>query len=296
MKAGGVSLPIHTSDGWYIVKVDNLWREVIPNETQVNKYKYDVKTTLEKAKMDSISDVYVDKTMTEESPVIKNKIFTMLRSYIGKSCLENGKYGEWKLEKKLKMVIDSLKNVNPKEYKNLELVKLKNSTITLNDFLLWFRIRSESIKLNQTSLKAFSISLESIVWRMVRDELMVKKAYAQGLENSPAVKEQSRWWKDKVMFAVIRDELGKAISVADEIKTKNDKENRKEKEFTEKLLHKINKLKQNTKIEINNDILARIKVEQENDEKAIEVYTVKAGGYFPHQAYPSIDLYWRSWE
>jgi hypothetical protein len=296
LKINQISLPIHTPDGWYIVRVENLYREVIPNETEVIKNKYDAKQAIARNKMDSASAVYVNAIMNGQNPVIQRGAFTILRSYIAKYSLPDDKYKEWNLEKRLNAVLDSLKLKNKDDYKNLELVKMNKSSITLNDFLLWFQFRSENIKLNQTTLKGFSVSLENVVWRMVRDGLLSEIALSRGYENRESVKEQSRWWNDKIMFAVVRDELGQSLSVADEIKTGKNNDEKSDVEFTKKLLHKVNKLKQTTKIEINEKLFSKIKVDAENDKRAIETYTVKPGGSFPRPAYPSIDLYWKSWE
>jgi hypothetical protein len=55
-------------------------------------------------------------------------------------------------------------------------------------------------------------------------------------------------------------------------------------------------LKQKNKITINKELLNEIKVEDENDPRAVEIYAVKKGGIFPHPAFPSIDLLWQNWQ
>lgn len=296
VKAGEVTPPIHTSDGWYIVKLDNITRSVLPNETEINKLSYDARTAIEKSKMDSASDVYVNRVMMDMKPVIKKRALIMLRSYIGKYSLPDQKYKDWQLQQKLDAILDSLKNSKIEDSKSVELVVTKDYSITINDFMRWFQLRSESIKLDQSSLKGYSVSLENILWRMVRDELLLKQACNKGYDKSAMVAEQSEWWKDKIMFAVSREEITKSISVNKELQLQKDIDDATEKELTKKMLHKINSLKQNTKVEINEELLSKISVDQENDRKAIDVYIVKPGGYFPRQAFPSIDLYWRNWE
>jgi hypothetical protein len=296
MKPGDVSLPVHTPDGWYIVKVDNLWRSVLPSESEMNKIEYDVRMALYKAKADSAAEVYSRALIAKNEPVIKKKTLMALRSYIGKYALPEEKYKEWGLAEKLAALIDSLKLKDKEEAARLPLVEMKSGVITISDFLKWFSFRSENIKLDKNTLKSFSVSLENLVWRMLRDELFVKTAYAQKLDENKTVIEQSAWWKDKIMFAVVRDEIGRSVTVADEIKTGKPEKEKKEEEFTKKMFHKINALKREAKVEIDEKLLGRIKVDQENDQNAIEVYTAKTGGYFPRQAFPSIDLYWRSWE
>ena len=63
-----------------------------------------------------------------------------------------------------------------------------------------------------------------------------------------------------------------------------------------KLLHKVLALKQKNKISINRNILNKIKVENENDPHAIDVYAVKKGWNIPSSRLPSIDLLWQNWQ
>ena len=65
---------------------------------------------------------------------------------------------------------------------------------------------------------------------------------------------------------------------------------------TSTLLHKILKLKQKYFVKTNDDALKKLAVDVENSPKAIDVYTVKKGGIFPHTAFPSIDYEWQTWD
>jgi hypothetical protein len=131
---------------------------------------------------------------------------------------------------------------------------------------------------------------------MVRDNSLTKIAFSKGYQNKKSVQEQLGWWKDKIVYAIVRDELiGSALlgntneSFKFENKPLSDESNKK-------LLHKVLALKQKYKIKINKDILGEIKVENENDPKTIDVYAVKKGGVFPRPAFPSIDILWQNWQ
>jgi hypothetical protein len=65
---------------------------------------------------------------------------------------------------------------------------------------------------------------------------------------------------------------------------------------TSRLLHKILKLKQKYAVKVNDETLKKLTVDVENYPKAIDVYTVKKGGIFPHTAFPSIDYDWQTWD
>lgn len=173
---------------------------------------------------------------------------------------------------------------------------MKDGSYSFNDFIDWFRYRELNIKFNEKDFNSFSQSVESYVLRMVRDNLLTKIAFSKGYQNRKSVQEQLAWWKDKIVYAVVRDEilnsalLGKSNdSFKFENKPLSDEANKK-------LLHKVLALKQKYKIKINKDILSEIKVENENDPKTIDVYVVKKGGVFPRPAFPSIDILWQNWQ
>ena len=92
MSPDEVSDPIEGHDGWYIVKVINIKRNVITTVTQQNKELYDVKTALTMSKSDSISDKYVRNLMLAHNPVIQGKVFDILRSYMGTYVLNAKKF------------------------------------------------------------------------------------------------------------------------------------------------------------------------------------------------------------
>jgi len=49
-------------------------------------------------------------------------------------------------------------------------------------------------------------------------------------------------------------------------------------------------------VTVDRAVLNSIPVDAENDPRAIEVYTVKKGGTFPHPAFPTIDRSWQTWQ
>jgi len=39
LSAGDISAPIHSDDGWYIIKIENIWKNIITSESEFNKLK-----------------------------------------------------------------------------------------------------------------------------------------------------------------------------------------------------------------------------------------------------------------
>ncbi|NCQ19238.1 MAG: hypothetical protein GW805_13040 [Ignavibacteria bacterium] len=67
-------------------------------------------------------------------------------------------------------------------------------------------------------------------------------------------------------------------------------------ELSKKILHKVLELKKKYNIVINQNALDKIKVSNENDKKAIDMYIAKRGNLIPRPAFPSIDNDWSNWE
>ncbi len=299
LKPGEISLPVHTNDGWYIFKLENAVQNLISTESDYEKAKQEAVNSLKKDKMDKLSDQYVNEIMIERNPVIKRNAFNFLRSYMGNLLLSEEKYAEWNLSDKLSAAIENLNNSGQQEYAQAALVEFNNGKFTVTDFITWYRNRSLYINLNKNNLKNFSVSLENLIWRMVRDRFLAGKAAERGFFNSESVLKQTKWWKDKIVSSIVRNEITKSILLENkEVDTGNSGKNSDgiEEEFTAKLLRKILSLKQNHKIKINKELLSEIEVSVENDPRAVDFYIVKEGTLIPRTPYPTIDYDWIKWE
>jgi hypothetical protein len=294
-KAGSISSPVKGPDGWYIFKIVNIWKEVLPNESELNQLKEKSERALQKTKMDSLSDKYVRNIYIDQNPQIIGKTFELLRTYLAKYEVSADKFKEWKLDDKvnfLQQQIDSLK----KDFNSLILVEMKQGSYSFKDFVDWFRYREQVIKFNEKDFNSFSVSVESYVWRMVRDNSLTKIAFSKGYQNKKSIREQLGWWKDKIVYALVRDEILSSAQLGKTDESFKYANKPLSDEANKKLLHKVLALKQKYKITINKDLLAEIKVENENDPKTIDVYAVKKGGVFPRPAFPSIDILWQNWQ
>lgn len=298
MKIGEVSEPKKENDGWYIFKLDNIWKNMIITQSELAKEKTDAEETLKKEKMDRESDIYVDNMLKSERPVIIGSSFAVVRSYLGGFELQKDKYDSWNLDERLREVINKLK-IGENDLGKLILITLKDTTFNVDDFINWYRLRSQYIKLNKEDFNKFSASIESNIWQMVRDNLLMKRAYARGYQDKEIVKQQLKWWQDKIVYAVMRDKIASSVKLnSDENKSQSlpKPDEKKDREVTKKILHEVIALKQKYKIEINEDLLNKIYVEDSDNPKTLEIYFVKKGGIYPHPAYPTIDMLWQNWQ
>ena len=212
LKAGEISKPVKGSDGWYIFKLDDIWKNMVTTQSESAEESSDAEEVIKKEKMDKESDIYVDGLLKSENPVIKGDAFAIMRSYLGGYELPKEKFDEWKLGERLNEQIKK-HNIKNKNYGNLKLVALKDTSLSIDDYLNWYRMRSQFIKLNKNDFNNFSASIESTIWQMVRDNLLMKKAYARGYQNKEIVKQQLKWWKDKIVYAVVRDKIISSVKL-----------------------------------------------------------------------------------
>lgn len=301
LKTGTISSPIHTDDGWYIIKIDNIWKSLITTESEHNKYISESIEALKQSKMESLSDEYVKNLFDQENPVIKRDAFNILRSFLGKFVLSDSIYTNWGMDAKLDSALSHLGLKRGDKYPGITLVDGALHNYFLDNFIVWFRNREEYIKFSKKDLTDFSRSIENLIWTMVRDKMLGGIAAEKGYDNSPWVKKQMEWWKDKVAYSAYKDELAKSIQLSsDEIKlVKTKKESETDilgKKLSAKILHKVLELKSKYKISINKNVLEKLKVSSENDKKAIDIYFVKRGNLIPRLLFPSIDYEWISWE
>lgn len=301
LNPGKISDPIHTDDGWYIIKIDNILKNLITSESEYEKLKFESKEAISKSKLDILSNQYIKELFSEEAPVIKRNVFNVLRSYLGKFLLTPEKYSEWELDDKLNISLANLGLKSEEKYSGLALVECKSRNISQDEFIIWYRNREQYVNLLKNDLVAFSKSLEDFIWFMVRDKLLSAKAYQKDYDKSGWVLKQEKWWKDKISYSVNRNELANSIILnSEEVRLINEKKKSESEirsdELSKKILHKILELKKKYKVIINEGVLSSIKVSSENNKTTVNMYIVKRGNLFPRPAFPSIDSDWASWE
>lgn len=317
---GAVSQPITAPDGFYLVQVTNISTNPVMTETEAAKLEYDLEHALIKRKAEALSDQYVDRMMRERDPVIVRQTFNVLRAMLGKSILPPEKYNDWNLAAALMSEAGPLDSVKAKDYRTKTLVKLTGENFLLEDFWTWYQARQPYIRFNTASPQSYFASLQQIVWRSVRDKLLIDRAFQRGLQNRPNVQRQKKWWEEKSIYARAKAELMQSLHLTDEQMQRfyaernrqyNDKQGKvlpfdrvKEQvredcyaeELTKRTLHYVNQLKSKYPVQINQSALDRLPVSAESDPQAIDFIVAKKGGTFPRPGFPTIDFDWKKWE
>jgi hypothetical protein len=215
LTTGMVSRPIHAPDGWYLFKIVEGWTSPILKETENNKLREDIRRALVQHKSDSLSDQYVHHMLLEQNPVIIRESFDLLQAHLGKKFLSAEKHAAWALEKKITLQGLNLKPDSVELYRGRVLVMMKDGKFLLGDFLNWYTTRHLYIRLNTKSPRAFFASVEQLVWRMVRDRMLMQRASERGLQNRESVVKQKKWWEEKLVYRAARLEIENSIKEDD---------------------------------------------------------------------------------
>lgn len=313
---GQISPALRGPDGWYVLKLVDGWTNPILTDTEATRLRQEVNRSLMQQRADSLSDVFVHQMMLEQNPVIDKGTFELLESHIGKKVLSKDKFEKW-VQSRFDAVPDSLAI---KASRQNVLVRLKDGSFSVNDFLSWYKTRELYVHLRSTSQRLFLLSLEQLVWRMVRDKLLTQRAFERSMQNRESVKKQKQWWEEKLVYLAEKGRLVDSISVRNTMLLRYYEEHKRDYrddkgnprrfedvrddvlrdyssfELTKMVLHRIRQLQQTYKVDIREDALQKLYVDTENDPRAIDVYTVKKGGIFPRTAFPFIDYDWQLWE
>jgi hypothetical protein len=319
LKPSVPSPPIEGPDGWYIMMLRDITFDAIVTDADAVKERYDAQRALTQRKADTLSDAYVNGIMSEHAPVIEPKTFGLLVAYLTQLWVPADRRMSWDLGRSLdhEMLLAAIADID--RFGDQPLVRMKDSDVLLKRFLSWYRARDQILKLRTTSLFAFESSLQGLVWRMVRDGLLIDRATARGFQKRESVSTQKKWWEEKVLYTLEKNALSDSMR-ADEwllrgyykehlrsyrtpkgdtmtfaLARDEVKKDWSSAELTRRLLHRIIALKRKYPVEIRNDALMGLPVENESDPRAVDVYVAKTGGTFPHPAFPTIDFDWQRW-
>jgi hypothetical protein len=320
LRQGIPSPPFEGPDGWYILNLQSVTVDAITPESEGIQQRYDAERALTRQKADSLSDVYINQLMADHRPVIEPKTFGVLGAYLGEVWLPKERRSALYATQSIDRETALAAVADIKQFSREPLVRMKDRIVTLGRFLSWYRVRDTVLRLRTSSLQAYLGSLQSLVWQMVRDGLLIERATKREMQKRESVRTQKSWWEEKVLYSLEKKRIADSISVSDEqvktyylnhVRSYRDAEGKarsfdearetvrrdvRSLEVTKRLLHRLLALKQRYPVEIHDDILRALPVENENDPKAIDVYIAKKGGTFPHPAFPTIDYDWQTWQ
>jgi len=319
LAVGTVSLPIHVDDGWYIVRITGSQTSPIMTQTEEERLREDVHRAIVQRKSDRLSDQYVNQIILDSKPTIERRAFDILQTYLAKNIVPSGQFAQWDMAGLLMKKWGPVDFTDIEPFKRQAIVTYLHGKLTIADFLRWYDARSTALHLAVSSPQSFFASLEGFVWRMVRDKLLVQRAFKKRLQFGAAVQKQKKWWEEKLLYEAEKSMIGDSIPMDSSIlKTYYGNHQRDYRDGTgsirpysdasedvrrayyssalsERMLHRILALKARYDVAIYETALENLAPESQNQPGAIDVYAVKKGGTFPRPAFPSIDYGWQSW-
>jgi hypothetical protein len=200
------------------------------------------------------------------------------------------------------------------------LVTMHGGIFRISEYMQWYRGREYNIRFSKRSREGFTSSVEQMVWRMVRDRLLMARAVRRNLHSLPAVVDQRKWWEEKALYEFEKETLASGIHMTDSLLESYYEQHSREfvdslggvrpfslvkddvarlaheSALTAKMLRRVLELKRKYPVAIMNDVLSKLPVDDEHQPKAIDLYVGKNGGTFPRPAFPTIDVLWRTWE
>jgi len=312
------SAPIAGPDGWYIVRVSNITMNALPTQTEMFRLRSDARRALHQAKSDSLSDAYVRGIMESSAPVIQRPVFNLLGAYLGTKVLKGDTLQRWGVLKEFPDLAASPESAVAAS-SHLQLVEMREGGFALREFLAWYRARETSIRLSTRSAQAYFSSVESMIWRMVRDRLLIRRARERHLQERDQVRQQMKWWEEKILYDLVKESLVDSVRPGDQAvrayydaharryRDRNDavlpyerakddvRKDLFEEEYTRRLYRRLAVLRKRYPVTVFEKTLASLPVDAEAEPKAIDVYAVKKGGTLPRPAFPSIDYEWQVW-
>ncbi|RMD85824.1 MAG: peptidyl-prolyl cis-trans isomerase [Calditrichaeota bacterium] len=307
-----ISQLIKTRRGYYLARVDTVWRNPFITPPQYNELLAKYRKRLKRKKVDSLAFEYAATRLERAKPVIKRQAFNLLLEYFKNhprketESVKEALLGNWP---------GTLDRHDIEEKQNITLVVSTQGDFTVKDFLDWYTLRR--FPLDRHSERGMASSLKSIIWRMVRDRILAREAFQRRYDKHPQVVEELSWWKEKLAYWEVREALLADLNFTEE-QIRQFYQKHKERytkpgekvpqpfekvrddvlrelytfEESKRLMYYLNKKEQEYPVKIHYKVLEKIPVTDLKLSKPIDLFVFKKGGTFPRIAYPTIDRVW----
>ncbi len=316
MRSQEVSMPIEGPDGFYIVRLDEVWRNPLVTESEMRDLRRNARDILVQTRADALARDYVKAKMRTAHPVIKADGFNILRAYIADRGLSRDRQLEWEIPSAFMTEAGPMPISSSGEFLDRVLVSAGWLEIRIRDYIRWYDIRQ--FQFDRRSPGAFASSVRRSVWKMVQDRLLSNEAYELGLHRLPVVAHEAAKWRAKLLYLAARAEVGRRVSPDDsqaralydarkgrfrdtegEILSYEEVSQsiRYELMFEEEnrlLNESLERLRREFPVLLHEEVLAPLSLTVPPEKGAVDVVWYRPGGTFPRVAFPTIDERWQS--
>ncbi|MFQ5651094.1 MAG: peptidylprolyl isomerase [bacterium] len=283
LQPGEISPPVRTQWGYHIIKLEDRKKNPLVTEAGFQARKSYVARIIQRRKEAKLASEFVNQFMTPKEVKLKGAAFAVLASHL----VEEKNDERISLPKPLDPEIQSART-GLIDHLEETLVEFKGGRWTLGEFLTKLAEMPITDRPNTSS----RTSLENGIGVMVRDELLAREAFRQGLRTMPSVRAEIEKRKEEVLYTYYRQEIEKSVRVTEE-------------ELQVYFAHNRSKYDEPEKVNIR-EILVRTKEEAERMKRYLEAghdmaqlagkysirrWAAKRGGefgYFSRQRYGEI--------
>ena len=315
LKPREISQPVEGPDGYYIVRVDEVWRNPLLSESGYGETRTKATETLREMRAEELSREYVRQKMIVVNPVIRAEGFNVVRAYLADKGLSRDKQLQWQIPATFMTEAGPRPLRASEEFLSRQLVTYGSESFSVRDYVRWFEIRQ--FQLHTGSLGAFNASVKKTIWKMVQDKLLSKEAYRRGFQFHASVVRETDKWHAKLLYLAGRSYWMKTIHPAEaDVRKRYETQKHRYRDehgsllsfakardrvwgdlYYEAEFHLLSRLLQELKKEyrpvVNEETLARLEKSVEPEKNPLDVIFYKPGGTFPRVAYPTIDEAWQ---
>lgn len=310
-----VSPAIEGPDGYYIVRIDQIWQNPLLTESEEARIRAEAASAVRAAKAQHLASAYVKEKMRNANPVIKAEGYNIVRAHLAAKGLSHDTRVKWDTPSTFMTEAGPMPITASDKFLQRPLVVVGKRMFTVRDYLRWFDIRQPQLK--RFSLAAFNASVKQSIWTMVRDKLLSEEAYARGLHQRADVRHATLQWEAKILYLAMRSHLARTIVVSDsalrhqfrrqqsryrtpdgkpmayaEVRDRLWAEEYLQQERT-LVFRTLQRLRAEHPVTINEKLVEELAATLRPDSHAIEVKVYKPGGTFPRVAFPTIDERWQ---
>ncbi|MEE9289235.1 MAG: peptidylprolyl isomerase, partial [Bacteroidota bacterium] len=302
-----VTAPLEGPDGFYIVRVDEIWQNPLLTESEYQALKVEAVKVLRMVNADQLAKEYVHTMLIAANPVMKAAGFNIVRAYLAEKGLSRDTRIQWDIPSTFMTEAGPLPITASGEFVSRPLVSFAGQALTVRDYLRWFDIRQFQLK--TSSLKSFNSSVKRTIWKMVQDNLLSQEAYWRGTDLRDTIQQETRKWEAKLLYLAGRSHLMRTITISDaDVKRRFEEQQHQyvdgsgkllsfdqarqhvwadlyREEERRVLLRAIQRLRKNYPVIVHEDIVRQLSSRIQRELSPIDVIFYKPGGTFPRVAF-----------
>lgn len=211
-----ITPPIKTKTGWFIIKVVDVFNVPAPNP---DSYELKNKTIniIKERKAKQLGEQYLNKILGGSTVTADVKLFKLFTDTLFKVlqmdssfCYPDTSYKRLLMQEHVQK---TLKLIPPK-YLNEKFILFESNPLPLKEFI--FYLLYQKVEFENAEFASVKKNINSVIRQFIQDEILVREAIREGLDNMPSVGSDLQRWKENYLAQL------KMSSFIDSIKITNE--------------------------------------------------------------------------